>query len=91
MNKGQLPTNQLHDINWGAFDHASHTLQLMSLTTCTMCVYVCVDRTGVCSCVCMCICICVCVCVHGQDRCVFACVHMHVYVCERRTIISYLV
>ena len=31
MNGGQLPTNQLvHDINWGAFDHASRVLQLMS-------------------------------------------------------------
>ena len=23
MNGGQLPTNQLHDINWGTLDHAS--------------------------------------------------------------------
>ena len=27
---GQLPTNQLLDINWGALDHASHAPQLMS-------------------------------------------------------------
>ena len=24
MNRGQLPTKQLSDSNWGAFDHASH-------------------------------------------------------------------
>ena len=30
MNIGQLPTNQLHNINWGALDHASHAPQLMS-------------------------------------------------------------
>ena len=30
MDGGQLPTNQLHDINWGALDHASHAPQLMS-------------------------------------------------------------
>ena len=23
MNGGQLPTNQLHDINWGTLDHVS--------------------------------------------------------------------
>ena len=44
MNGGQLPTNQLHDINWGALDHASRALQLMSCNyyVC-VCVYVCVD------------------------------------------------
>ena len=41
MNGGQLPTNQLHDINWAALDHASHAPQLMSCNY-----YVCV-------CVCM--------------------------------------
>ena len=32
MNRGQLPTNQLHvhDVNWGALDHAFRTPQLMS-------------------------------------------------------------
>ena len=45
MNGGQLPTNQLHDVNWGALDHASCALQLMSCTVTTMhyvhvCVYV---------------------------------------------------
>ena len=29
MMKGQLPTNQLHDINWGALDHASLTMHLV--------------------------------------------------------------
>ena len=44
MNGGQLPTNQLHDINWGALDHASRAPQLMSCNyhVC-VCVYVCVD------------------------------------------------
>ena len=37
MNGGQLPTNQLHDINWGALDHASRAPQLMS---CNYYVYV---------------------------------------------------
>ena len=30
INGGQLPTNQLHDINWGALYHASRAPQLMS-------------------------------------------------------------
>ena len=30
MNGDQLPTNQLHDINWGALDHASRAPQLVS-------------------------------------------------------------
>ena len=30
MNRRQLSTNQLHDINMGALDHASHAAQLMS-------------------------------------------------------------
>ena len=38
--QSQLPTNQLHDINWGARDHASHASQLMSCVT-TVCVCVC--------------------------------------------------
>ena len=29
MNRGQLPTNQLHDINLGALDHASRAPKLM--------------------------------------------------------------
>ena len=52
MNGGQLPTNQLHDINWGALDYASCAPQLMS------CNYACV-----CARVCMRACMCVCVCV----------------------------
>ena len=43
MKGGQLPTNQLHDINWGALDHASRAPQLMSCNY-----YVCV-------CVCVCV------------------------------------
>ena len=27
VGEGQLPTNQLHDINWGARDHASRAPQ----------------------------------------------------------------
>ena len=46
MDRGQLPTNQLHDINWGALDHASHAPQLVS------CNYS--------NCVCVCVCVCVC-------------------------------
>ena len=30
MKGGRGQTNQLHDINWGALDHASHAPQLMS-------------------------------------------------------------
>ena len=30
MKGGHGQTNQLHDINWGALDHASHAPQLMS-------------------------------------------------------------
>ena len=30
MNGDKLPTNQLHDINWGAVDHASRAPQLTS-------------------------------------------------------------
>ena len=41
MNRGQLPTNQLHDINWGTLDHASCAPQLISCNY-TMCVHVCV-------------------------------------------------
>ena len=33
MNGGQLPINQLHDINWGALDHASRVPQLVSYIT----------------------------------------------------------
>ena len=42
MNGGQLPTNQLHDINWGAPDHASRAPQLMS---CNYYVCVCFVRS----------------------------------------------
>ena len=37
MNGGQLPTNQLHDIDWGAFDHASRVCVRESA-------YLCVER-----------------------------------------------
>ena len=40
MNGSQLPTNQLHDINWDALDRASPPLQLMSCNYYYM--YVCV-------------------------------------------------
>ena len=30
MKGGHGQTNQLHDINWGTFNHASHVPQLMS-------------------------------------------------------------
>ena len=59
MNGGQLPTNQLHGINWGALDYASRAPQLMSCNyyryVCAcMCVFVCM---------CMHVCVYVCVCV----------------------------
>ena len=37
MNGGQLPTNQLHDINWGVIEHASHPPQLMFVTIILVC------------------------------------------------------
>ena len=46
MNRGPLPTNQLHDTNWGALEHASRAPQLVS---CNYYVYV-----YVCVCVCVC-------------------------------------
>ena len=43
MNGGQLPTNQLHYVNWSALNHASHVPQLMSCKyTICVCVHVCV-------------------------------------------------
>ena len=45
MNGGQLPTNQLRDINWGALDHASRVPQLMS------CTYLLLNFACVCVCV----------------------------------------
>ena len=39
MNRGQLPTNHLHDINRGALDHASRAPQLVSCN-CYACVCV---------------------------------------------------
>ena len=43
MNGGQLPTNQLHNINWGALDHASRAPKLMSCNYyVSVCVCVCV-------------------------------------------------
>ena len=41
MNGDQLPTNQLHDINWGVLNHASRAPQLMSCNYyARMCAYV---------------------------------------------------
>ena len=52
MNTGQLPTNQLHGINWCALDHASHAPQLMPCKCCVVCVCVCVHicKHGTCTC-----------------------------------------
>ena len=45
MKGGRGQANQLHDINWGALDHASHALQLMSCNYyLSVCVCVCVCR-----------------------------------------------
>ena len=68
------------DLNWGAFDHASHAPQLRScnyyVCVCVcVCVHVCVHtcvcvgvgvcmHTCVCVCMCACVCACVCVCKH---------------------------
>ena len=40
-NRVQLPTNQLHNINWSALDHASRAPQLIKyhVTTLWVCVY----------------------------------------------------
>ena len=57
MNGGQLPTNQLHDINWGELEHELHGINSGArdahVTTINNCV-----------CVCACRCVCVCVRVH---------------------------
>ena len=39
MNRGQLLTNQLHDINWGALDHASRAPQLNYYVCVCICVF----------------------------------------------------
>ena len=54
MKGGHGQTNQLHDVNWGALDHASRAPQLMP------------HNYHVCVCVCACVCVyvCVCLCVH---------------------------
>ena len=44
MNGDQLPTNQLHNINWGALDHASRAPHVC---VCGVCVYMCVYVCGV--------------------------------------------
>ena len=46
MNGGHGQTNQLHDFNWGALDHASRAPQLMSCNY-YVCMYVCVCGTNV--------------------------------------------
>ena len=79
INRGQLPTYQLHDIDKGALDDASRAPLLMS---CNFCVCVCVH---VCSCMCSCayvhVCVfvrvCVCICVY-----MYVCVHACVCVCK---------
>ena len=53
---GQI--NQLHDINWGEFDHASRAPQLMS------CNYSVCMHAYVCVCMCVCVHTRVMVCVH---------------------------
>ena len=77
MNGGQLPTNQLHDINWGALDHASRASQLMSCNY-YVCARVCVTMHAshapnymLCNyyvqvCMCMCVWVWVCVCKHTR-------------------------
>ena len=55
MKGGHGQTNQLHDINWGALDHASRAPQLMSCNY-SVCVCVC---TRACVCVCVCVCYCI--------------------------------
>ena len=49
-NRGQLPTNQLHDINWGVFDHASFMHPNFNLHVATACVCVCVQKRLMCMC-----------------------------------------
>ena len=49
MNRGQLPTNQLHDINWGALDHTSRAPRFMPCNY-----YLCV-RMHVCGHIYMCV------------------------------------
>ena len=41
MNGGQLPTNLLHNINWGALDHASRAPHVTTILCVCVCVCVC--------------------------------------------------
>ena len=76
MNRGQLPTNQLYNINWGALDHASRAPQLSCNYVCVhVCVFVCT------SCVCVRACVCMHTCVYVYIVCVRACVCAYMHVC----------
>ena len=61
MNSSQIPTNQLHDINWGVLDHASRAPRSTSCNyyvyLCVyMCVYICyVSYVYASVCVCLCV------------------------------------
>ena len=60
MNRDQQPTNQLHNINWGALDHASCAPQLISCNyylCIRVCVCVCIHMCTSCVCVHTCMCI----------------------------------
>ena len=48
MNRGQLPTNQLHDTNWDARDASCNYYMYVCLFVCSMyvCVYVCMSTSG---------------------------------------------
>ena len=87
MNGGQLPTNQLHDIKWGALNYASRAPQLMSCNyyVCVcMCVHVCVH---VCMCITVCVHLCVSLCVHIMCVCMSACACM--CECTLHTVLGY--
>ena len=49
MKGGHGQTNQfhVHDINWGALDHASYAPQLMSCNYCNMSTCTCVQFNGI--------------------------------------------
>ena len=69
MNGGQLPTNQLHDINWGARDACVCVYDIVRVDECIrrVCGRISTNEQ---SCVHTCVCVCVYACVVRVSACV---------------------